>query len=206
MVFDWDGTLAMTMHSLVKAYKKAFVKRGLVITQEQLKHQIFGNWQDGIKSFAVPKHKQVFEEIADEVQQEITHPDLYPYVRETLAFLSKKKKLVLVTTSDENAVKQALFYHDIRKFFDSIITSKDINGPKPNPELLIKAVEKINALITDTIYIGNSKNDVEMANYLEMANAIFYPKENEEFYSFDELEQAKPHMLVKKFTTFKKTV
>src|SRR3989344_2329981 len=133
-IFDWDGTLAKTMHALVDAYKRAFVKRGLLITNKQIKTQIFGNWEEGIRRFAVPGSRRGFEEIVEETNRDIRNPDLYGGVYKALEKLYRRnKKLALITLVERQIVMPALVNHKIDKFFSSIITGSEVIEKKPSP-------------------------------------------------------------------------
>lgn len=196
IIFDWDGTLAKTTHALINAYKKAFVKRGLILKNEQIRDQIFGNWEQGIRDFAVPKSKKVFEEIVEEVNLDIKTPDLYQGVREMLEKLNRRnKKLGLLTLTERPVIESALKYHKLDKFFNYIVTGSEVTEKKPDPRPLIKVQMGLNALYSDTVYIGNTAKDVQMGKNAKLSTGVFTPKENRDFFDYTEITIAKPDFI-----------
>jgi len=207
VIFDWDGTLAMTMHSLVDAYKHAFVKRGLLITNEQIRNQIFGNWVGGIREFAVPGSQKVFEEIVRDVNTNIKVPDLYDQVYRTLEKLFKAdKKMALTTLVDRKIVEPALRHHKIFNFFSYIVTGSEVFDKKPSPMALIEAQKGLNAVYYETVFIGNSVNDVLMGRNAKLTTGIFAPKENEDFFDLKNIEKESPDFIFKEFSLLVKKV
>lgn len=200
-IFDWDGTLAKTTHALINAYKKAFLKRGLILRNEQLREEVFGNWEDAIRKFAVPGSKKVFEEITQEVSKDILKPDLYDGVLPMLKKLHKSnKKLGLLTLVERSLVEPALKFHDIEKYFDYIVTGTESQEKKPDPRPLIKVQMGLNALYSETVYIGNSTNDVLMGKSAKLVTGIFTPEENKDFFDYTKITLAKPDFIFGDFS------
>lgn len=204
-IFDWDGTLAMTMHTLIDAYKAAFAKRGLLLTNIQLKEQIFGNWQKGIKEFALLKSDRIFDEVRQEVEEKIKYPDLYPFVSHTLRKLYRaNKKLAVITLTPREKIMQALRFNKLEKIVDVVITGDEVQQKKPHPMLLVEAQKQLNAGYYETIFIGNSVGDAEMGKNAKLITGIFAPEENDDFFPMKELVNAKPDFIFRNFDFLEK--
>lgn len=90
---------------------------------------------------------------------------IYPQVHTMLqAILDKGIKLGLVTNSTRNYANAVLQYHDIHKYFGSIITYNDVipDGHKPSPVGIQKAIQQLK-VGSKVIYVGDDAVDFNAA-------------------------------------------
>lgn len=90
-------------------------------------------------------------------------PKLFSGVNNTLIELSKDYMLGLVTSGSKSRVERDLNATGISHFFKTIVTGDDIKTPKPSPEGLKLAIQKLDKLAEEVVYIGDSLQDYEMA-------------------------------------------
>jgi len=67
-----------------------------------------------------------------------------------------------VATNRSDTMDDVLKQHGLDIYFDLVVTSLDVEHPKPHPELLIKILTYFNVKPDEAIYVGDSKLD-EMA-------------------------------------------
>lgn len=67
----------------------------------------------------------------------------------------------VVTSRYKITVVESLRRAKLEDFFDVVIFGDDLANIKPHPEPVLKAMEKINVLATESVMIGDADTDVE---------------------------------------------
>ena len=60
----------------------------------------------------------------------------------------------------------------MNKYFDLIIGSKDTNKLKPDPSMLQECIDSLNVKCNETIFVGDSINDIIPARKLEYSHFL----------------------------------
>ena len=68
----------------------------------------------------------------------------------------------IATGKSQRGVRAGLARHDLEDFFVSVQTADDAPG-KPHPAMLEQAMDEVGALASETIMIGDTTFDMEMA-------------------------------------------
>ena len=182
VIFDWDGCLAKTPHLLLKAFKTVLIKDGLFFKDEQIVKYMFGNWVEGLKYWGVQNPEGVIDRIKKQLEVDKLELELYPGARETLARLRKKGIiLTLLTTGSSLEVLPYLTKTGITNYFKKVLTGDKFNLRKPDMRILEAAVGELGSKKSDTLWVGNSMNDLEMGKAAGIDTVIYYPQENEKF-------------------------
>lgn len=162
ILFDMDGTLADSFKAWFYVYNDALSGFGFRrITENEFK-----------KRFGSPIEKDVKEEYPgctiNQVEKSynrnflkrINIVKLFPEVKSTLKKLRNKKyKLALITGSTEAITASILQRFNLRKYFDIILTMKDVKRRKPAPDVVYKACKLLKVKPKNTILVGDTKND-----------------------------------------------
>ena len=61
-----------------------------------------------------------------------------------------------------------MHYHGISEYFEVTVTADDVVNKKPDPEILLKTIEKLDAEVMSTLYVGDSNHDLEAASRIGM--------------------------------------
>jgi HAD superfamily hydrolase (TIGR01509 family) len=87
---------------------------------------------------------------------------LFPNIRRTLAQLSAKAKLALITMRfvPQAAIVRELEQFNIAEHFAYVVTALETHKPKPSPEALIKSVKALDVDICACVIVGDSVSDV----------------------------------------------
>jgi pyrophosphatase PpaX len=167
VVFDFDGTLANTNQIIINSFKHIYsVFRNEECDMEYVMNTFgeplaltlsrdFGkfNFEDVIACYR--------EYQKDRFSQEVT---LYDTVEDTLKYLNNKNiKIGIATSRLKSSTMSALKIFDVVKYFHIIISADDVNKHKPDKEPLMKAIEGLKSLPEKTLYVGDSKFDMECA-------------------------------------------
>lgn len=199
VLFDWDGCLAKTLDIWLDAYKEVFAKYGIYPDDKAITHQIFGDWQ-GPAKMGIKSMDEYNRLLLAKVARGYTTLKLYDNAREILHELKKrKKKLALITSSKRSLLIPVLNRLHLSSMFDSILTMEDVTRHKPDPEVILKTLTNLDAKKTESILIGDTKDDVQGAHNTGIDSILFYPKHNEIFYELDLLKSYKPTYIVDDF-------
>jgi len=162
IIFDVDGTLIDTENVVFKAYQKVIYEEyGRYFTREEIAPAYGVPTREaliilGFKNVdeASEKHQKYLLEFFSEVQP-------FEGVTKTLEFLYKNGVTMGVVTSRNKAEteKDPCFEKLMKYFNNNIVCSDDTKEHKPNPEPLLKAVEKTGVQKSKILYVGDTYYD-----------------------------------------------
>ena len=111
---------------------------------------------------------------------------LLPKVSKTLQKVSKKYPLALITRRNmpKKPIKKELKRLGLASFFKVIVTSQDVDEPKPSPQAYEKAADELGVLVQDCAVIGDSTVDIQAGKYagaktIAVLSGLFSRKELE---------------------------
>ncbi len=163
ILFDFDGTLLDSFPAHYKAYEVTLAHFDMEITPELYLQTYSPNWYAMYEALGIPRDR--YEE-ADrvwlaEVGQH--NPQLFPEARPLLEALSGKTVLGLVTSGSRDRVLRDLRATGIGDTFQVIITGDDISRPKPDPEGLLMALNRLALQPEQALFVGDAREDCLMA-------------------------------------------
>src|SRR5260370_27814327 len=155
------------------------------------------NWYNVYRAANLPR---VHWDAADQVWREhyAKHrPRLLPGARRVLAQLARRHALGLVTSGDRDRVHRQLREFKLWDRFAALVCSGDPRLRKPHPAPLRLALRLMGLRPPDTIYVGDSPEDLQMARSagVRAAIAILGPFPTEK-----RLRAAKPDLLLESIT------
>ena len=173
VVFDCDGTLIDSQHMIVAAMNHAFDAHGIENLPREKVLSIVGLSLDEAIEALVPhvglplrrqlteSYKGAFFELR--MRKELAEP-LFPGVREALDILASQQNVLLgiATGKSRKGLQHALQTHGLRDYFGTLQTADDAPS-KPHPEMLSRAMRETGAAPMDTVLIGDTSYDMEMA-------------------------------------------
>lgn len=173
VVFDCDGTLVDSVHSIVEAMSHAWMAEGLgeppsgnkvrSVVGLELVEAIGRLHPDGdtLGHERIADHyKSAFYEIRNRPEH---HEPLYEGTREVIDMLDSAGILLGVATGkSRRGLQVTLERHGLLDRFVSLKTSDDGPG-KPNPTILLDAMNELGVEPAGTVMIGDTVFDVTMA-------------------------------------------
>ena len=81
-----------------------------------------------------------------------------PYLKLLLGKLRPKYKTA-VATNRSNTMDRVLSEHGLEGYFDLVVSSSDVDRPKPYPDPLIKILEYFEIEASNALYVGDSELD-----------------------------------------------
>ncbi|MBI2208628.1 HAD family hydrolase [Candidatus Woesearchaeota archaeon] len=163
ILFDFDGVLIDSFdawHHVFNQTRKHFKLTGF--DKDKFRKKAWGKILDTELKENFPN--QDVEEIKDQyrtlIKKHYHKTKLLPDAREVLETVKNKKiKIGLVTNTFKEPAIKTLNFHKIRQYFNVVITPDDVEKPKPYPDPILKACEKLEVQPDEVIYVGDTKND-----------------------------------------------
>jgi membrane protein len=167
ILFDMDGTLLNSNELHVRAWHTALKAQGHDVPPARIGMEIGKGGDNLVPALLGPTDKEREEELKDAYGkefQQIIHSErveILPGARELVADLkSRGMPLALATSSQGEMLEhfERACGWKFRDDFDAIVTSDDAKKSKPDPDILLAALEKLGlgpaqcALIGDTPY------------------------------------------------------
>ncbi|HEV8164098.1 MAG TPA: HAD family hydrolase [Actinomycetota bacterium] len=166
-VLDVDGTLVDTNYHHAIAWYRAFREHGLTMPVWRI-HRHIG--MGGDQLVAAVAGERVEERQGDSIRAAETalYADLIGEVqpfadaRGLMTMLQERgHKLVLASSAKRDEVDYYLDLLDARGLADAWTTSADVDATKPQPDLVVAAVDKVGG--GDAVLVGDSTYDCEAA-------------------------------------------
>jgi len=175
-IFDFDYTLADSSRGVIECIKYALIKMNLRqnYNDETIKKTIGLSLKDTLyKLTKINNNKEIklFEKLfikkADEVMSDLT--EIFKDVPEKLKeFKLKDIKIGIVSTKFRYRIENILNKKNLTDYVDIIIGGEDVINTKPDPEGLLKAIDKLNIKKNNTYYIGDSIIDAQTSKNAEI--------------------------------------
>tara|TARA_B100000925_G_scaffold288611_1_gene269932 strand:+ start:48 stop:740 length:693 start_codon:yes stop_codon:yes gene_type:complete len=122
------------------------------ISQKKLRSQRFYNT---LLDYAIDDFKLSEKIGLDYIEICPKKTKLFPYVLEVLNYLKNKYYLHIITNGFEKTQLIKLKCSALMPFFLNIITSEKIGFKKPNPKIFEYALQKSQAIKSESIYVGD---------------------------------------------------
>jgi phosphoglycolate phosphatase len=172
VLFDCDGTLADSQGSITRAMDEAFVKAGLTPPGRLRTRQIVGlSVPEAIRALApnaVPDQQILiateFRAAAQRIRLMTAEDPLFDGADVTVRAFAGRNDLVLglATGKSRRGVDRLLAHHSWESCFATLQTA-DGNPSKPHPGMIDAACAETGLSAADTIMIGDTTYDIEMA-------------------------------------------
>ena len=170
-IFDQDGLLFDTEAVFEQSWLKAGDELGLNITSE-LTHKLSGCGKRELtaviaETFPEADSSAVVERafhIAAATQLSMT-PIMKPGVREILEFCKKFEiRTAVASSSMRYLVDHNLEVTGLMKYFDAIVTGRDVLNGKPAPDIFLLAAERIGIPVSECVVFEDAFSGIRAAH------------------------------------------
>lgn len=171
-IFDFDGLIIDTEMPCCNAWIELFNQYGFLFTIEDYQ-KIIGTGHD---LYDPSKHlsqlingllspQEILELNRSRTRQLLDSQPMLPGVLDFI-IASKQISLPLAMASSSNRewIEGYLVKLDIRKYFDVVCTSNDVQNVKPCPDLFLLAAQKLGIDPTDALIFEDSHNGIKAAH------------------------------------------
>lgn len=171
VIFDLDGLLIDSEVISYQIYQDLIQKYGYSFTIEDYVQNYCGktaisNMTAIIERFHLPisiEEGLIFEEERENIYFE-KGVDLKKGAKELLENLKQNQyQIVLASSSTKDRAMKALKQHHIDSYFDAFVFGPEVQKGKPNPDIFLKACEKINAKPNECLVLEDSEAGIQAA-------------------------------------------
>jgi len=165
-LFDLDGTIIDSIELILTSYRHTIkVHRGFEPSDDVWMRGLgtplwvqFREWSDD------PTEIQAM--VATYREYNLANHDamVRPYdgvVEQIRALAARGKRLGLVTSKLRGGARRGLKIAGVEELFTIIVAADDVTQPKPDPEPVLKAVALAGAKPAETVFVGDSRHDLE---------------------------------------------
>lgn len=193
ILLDWDGCLADTLGVWADAYLSVYEQYGLKTTLPEILKHSWGNVEKGPREMGIVDSDNCWAEITKKVKGDMMKVPLHYYAKELLAGIrAHSLKSAIVTSSPKELIQPALAYHGLSDLVDYVITESEVKKPKPDPEMLNKAIKHLGGVTESLIIIGDTGKDILAGHFAGIATALVLHEENKKYYDFSILKESNP--------------
>jgi len=170
VVFDWDGTLINSIGRIVSSMQSAARIAGLPVPDEQQTKAVIGlSLPESVEALYPGRtREQELQLIAHYrkyyIELDPTPAPMFYYAIELLTALRDDSKLLALATGKARTGLERVLYETQTKEFFHALRCGDEHASKPSPEMLNSLMEELTISPKDTVMIGDSQLDLQMAN------------------------------------------
>lgn len=178
VIFDCDGVLFESRQANLAYYNEVLAFFGeLPVTEVDKAKADLCHTAASPEVFASllgEERKPAALEMAATIDYRKFIPDMIPEpgLLEALVRLSEQFPLAIATNRG-GSMLEILDHFDLARFFTAVVTSRDVVRPKPHPDMLLLAVEKLGMAVTDLLFVGDSIYDLAAAGSAGMQFASY---------------------------------
>jgi len=204
LLIDLDGTIVDITEPCLEAAKEAASTLGFQNIDIKIGLEIAKKLQSNLSSDEVFAKFSIDKNVGKEFLKAFLNAwyriapiksTLLPKVHATLQKLSEHFKLALVTRRNmpKEPIMRELERLGLTQYFKLIVTSQDVDEPKPSPKAFVKAANQLYVSIHDCVVVGDAIVDIQAgksagAKTIAVLSGLF---------SREELEKQKPDLIIK---------
>lgn len=170
VIFDFDGTLGDTRRNIVMTLQATMERLGLPVASEAECAATIGiPLCDGFLTLfpelsperadaCVETYRELFE-----ISKKTLIPALFPYVEETLRQLSQKGLRMTIASSRSSAsLGDFVRETGLLNYIDYIVGAEDVTRAKPDPEPVLKTLDRFGCRPEHALVVGDMPFDIQM--------------------------------------------
>lgn len=176
-IFDFDGTMVDSLPAIEGLLAQ-------VVKEYELPQALFDQWRQMIGLPLIDQlsvlladrdedfRKQVIQRLRVLTDEMSVHSwPLFPGLNSCLeAFAHGGVTMAIVSSKFKHQIVEVLEHHNLTHYFQLVIGDGDVTRHKPDPEAVEKTLAVLNCLKAETIMIGDSIYDVQMARRAQIAS------------------------------------
>ena len=163
VIFDQDGTLINTFVPALHAYSVAVGREITLAELEPVAH--LGAARNLVSALLGHEASDGEDDIFhDALAEAVAQIDPYPGIVDLLTTLrAAGVGTAVATNSDSRSASVVLQAHGLDVLMDTIVTVDLVSGPKPNPESIQLAIERLGVPAAQVVFVGDSPADMVAA-------------------------------------------
>jgi pyrophosphatase PpaX len=165
VLYDFDGTLADSTELIMRCYRHTMTAHlgqcppdaeWLAGFGTPLETQIARFARSGDEAAAM---LATYRSYQDQIHDELLRP--FPGAAETVAELERRGiALAIVTSKHRRSTLRGMGLCGITSHFGVIVTPEDVGNPKPHPDPVLVALERLGVAPREALFVGDSPHDM----------------------------------------------
>jgi len=172
-VFDMDGVLLNNAEFHIEAFRRFGQEMGLELTRDAIYH-VFGRRNDEMLDYLLgrslsPKEVRRYEIRKESLYRELIRPSIRQHVVPGLEPFLDRLRLdevpcAVATSGPPENVAMVLDELGLRQQFQAVLTSREVQAGKPDPEVFLKACGGLGLSPADCMVVEDSPTGVTAAH------------------------------------------
>ncbi len=197
IIFDWDGTMAKTLHLWLDGWKIELEQYGTVLTDRNIVRDFFYEHHKTQLKYPHIDMEQSAVSVRSHVETGLENLLLYADAHDAvLHVINRDIQAALVTSSSRALVEKGLNLHALAPYFQSVVAGDDGFGHKPSPIPFNETLNRLEAIPERTLVIGDSAADILAARAANCQSCLFIPDENAVFQDRHYLASLEPDFTI----------
>lgn len=169
VIFDCDGTIVDSRHLIIPFYNWLFAEVGLDPIDETDPRAVsvcLGLPDEEVFAFFAPDpgdQRRIFDRLSElDPADFVGELRLEPHALEVLGELRGEYRLAIATNRghDMTTIVRHFGFDD---YVDTVVTARDVTNPKPSPDMLLLAAERMGVPPGEALYVGDTDVDGQAA-------------------------------------------
>jgi phosphoglycolate phosphatase len=181
VIFDCDGVMFDSKDANRKYYNHMLENFGHPLMNEEEEdyvhsHNVFDAVDHIFRNFPDEIEKVHQYRLTVDYTPFLKYMIMEPDLKEFLSIL-KPKFHTAISTNRSTTMPAVMEMYDLDPYFDLVVTSLDVEQPKPHVEALVKILDHFQVSADEAVYIGDSMVDREHTSGVNMRLISFKNKE-----------------------------
>ena len=165
VIFDIDGTLVDAYSAIEKSVNYAMKRMGYPLRDYMTIRRVVGGGDEKLLEQFVNTKDLKKALFLYRRHHKIALPKysiLMPNVRRVLRYLKGKNYKLAIASNRPTKFAQILIHHlNMAQYFNYVLCADKLRFNKPNPEILLKIMQKLHVKRTQTLYVGDMTTDAQ---------------------------------------------
>ena len=179
-IFDIDGTLVDSNDYHAHAWTRALDEAGLCNDFASVRPLIGMGGDKLLKTLTgIEQSTEVGKSISNRATEIFKNEYMsqiksFPGVSSLVSYFKESGcSLIIATSAEEGVVDTLLDVAGVKNMFDGITSSADVQSTKPDPDLILAALKKLDNPKEDVVMVGDTRFDVEAARRAGIRSVTF---------------------------------
>ncbi len=186
VVFDFDGTLFDTRRAIVHSFQRALQQRGWVpVPARQIRaligrplYEMFPRLVPGLTESEVAELIRLYREAFTPVCVALSKP--MPGLRTCVQVLFEHRlHLAIVTSRLVDGARRILRGFRLEERFATIVGLEDVRHPKPDPEPVLVALDRLGIHASEAVGVGDTVDDLRAYQAAGVFPIAFAPRQSD---------------------------